>query len=253
MQQGWIKLHRSIRDNDIFNDPQLLRLWIICLTEASHKEREQLVGKQVVHLMPGQFITGRFAINELYNNGLEPKDKVKGEKTIYRWLESLESAGYLTIKKTTKYSVVSITNWDYYQRNDQQSDQQMTNKVTTNKKLKNDKENNSPAKAVPHLPYKEIIEYLNSKTGKSFKHTSQASQKTIKARFNEGYALEDFKRVIEIKTSQWLNTDMEKYLRVSTLFGNKMDSYLNEEAAHLKQPAKRQTIASIDYNEGEED
>lgn len=252
MQQGWIKLHRSIRDNDIFNDPQLLRLWIICLTEATHKEREQLVGRQVVHLMPGEFVTGRFAISELYNDGVKPKDKVKGEKTIYRWLETLESAGYLTIKKTTKYSVVSINNWNYYQRNDQQNDQQMTNNVTTNKKLKNDKENNnSPAKAALHIPYKEIIEYLNSKTGKNFKHTSQASQKTIKARFNEGYTLDDFKRVIDIKSSQWINSDMEKYLRVSTLFGSKFDAYLNEEPQQLKQPRK-QTITYVDYNEGED-
>ncbi|MGD6879275.1 hypothetical protein [Bacillus infantis] len=122
--QGWIKLHRKIRANAIFNDHKLLRLWLICLTEASHQERDQPVERTMVHLVPGQFITGRFAIFDMYNNGLKPADRVKEPKTVYRWLEKLEMSGYLTIKKTTKYSVVTINNWSTYQ----ESDQQKTNK-----------------------------------------------------------------------------------------------------------------------------
>lgn len=146
--KGWIKLHRKIRDNPIFNDHQLLRLWLICLTEATHKERDQIIGKQTVHLMPGQFVTGRFDIKELYNQGLKPKEKVTGEKTVFRWLETLESGGFLTIEKTNKYSIVTIDKWGFYQgedtNDDQQNDQQMTNKrpsndqqMTTNKNVKN--------------------------------------------------------------------------------------------------------------------
>lgn len=146
--KGWIKLHRKIRGNPIFNDHQLLRLWLICLTEATHKERDQIIGKQTVHLMPGEFVTGRFDIQELYNQGLKPKERVTGEKTVFRWLENLEKGGFLTIKKTNKYSVVSIDNWDIYQgedaKDDHDSDQQMTNKrptndqqMTTNKNVKN--------------------------------------------------------------------------------------------------------------------
>lgn len=146
--KGWIKLHRKIRDNSIFNDHQLLRLWLICLTEATHKERDQIIGKQTVHLMPGQFVTGRFQIQELYNAGLKKDDQQKGEKTVFRWLETLENGGFLTIKKTNKYSVVSIDNWGVYQgdesNDDQQIVQQMTIKrpsndqqMTTNKNVKN--------------------------------------------------------------------------------------------------------------------
>lgn len=146
--KGWIKLHRKIRGNPIFNDHQLLRLWLICLTEATHKERDQIIGKQTVHLMPGEFVTGRFDIQELYNYGLKPKEKVTGEKTVFRWLENLEKGGFLTIKKTNKFSVVSIDNWDIYQgddtKDDLEYDQQMTNKrpsndhqMTTNKNVKN--------------------------------------------------------------------------------------------------------------------
>lgn len=117
---GWLKLHRDIREHDIFFNEQLLRLWIICLTEATYKECTQRIGSQTVHLMPGQFVTGRFEILEMYNHGLKPNAKVKGEKTVYRWLEKLEELGCLTIKKTTKYSVISIVSWSEYQQNDQQ-------------------------------------------------------------------------------------------------------------------------------------
>ncbi|WP_438491050.1 hypothetical protein [Paenibacillus sp. IHBB 3054] len=144
--KGWIKLHRKILDNPIFNDMQLYRLWSICLLEASYKEREQTIGRQTVLLQPGQFVTGRFDILELYNRGLKERDKVKGEKTVFRWLEHLESRGFLTINKTNKYSIVTVDNWEFYQSDDESNDQEMTIKrpsndqqMTTNKKVKKEK------------------------------------------------------------------------------------------------------------------
>lgn len=78
-------------------------------------------------------------------------------------------------------------------------------------------------------PFKEVIEYLNNRSGKNYKYTTKATQRHIKARFEEGFTLEDFKRVIDWKTSEWLgNEKMERYLRPETLFGTKFESYLNE-------------------------
>lgn len=78
------------------------------------------------------------------------------------------------------------------------------------------------------IPYSDIIKYLNEATNKSFKVT-QKWKDLIKARWNEGQRLDDFKKVIDVKTNQWLNNqEMNKYLRPATLFGNKFDDYLNE-------------------------
>lgn len=78
------------------------------------------------------------------------------------------------------------------------------------------------------IPYSDIIKYLNEATSKSFKVT-QKWKDLIKARWNEGQRLDDFKKVIDVKTNQWLdNQEMNKYLRPATLFGNKFDDYLNE-------------------------
>mgnify|MGYP001947528800 CR=1 FL=1 len=80
------------------------------------------------------------------------------------------------------------------------------------------------------IPYVEIIDYLNSMTGKRFRHTTKKTRQLIKARWNEGFRLEDFKKVIDIKTRQWKNdAKMNKYLRPETLFSPKFESYLNEE------------------------
>lgn len=76
--------------------------------------------------------------------------------------------------------------------------------------------------------FKEIIDYLNLKTGSDYKYTTKSTQSKINARLNEGFKLDDFKVVIDKKCAEWLNTDMQIYLRPETLFGTKFESYLNQ-------------------------
>jgi predicted phage replisome organizer/uncharacterized phage protein (TIGR02220 family) len=95
----------------------------------------------------------------------------------------------------------------------------------------------------PAPPYEEIIAYLNQVAGKSFSHKTKETQRLIKARWNEGYTLEQFKTVIDVKSSQWLHKpEMLGYLRPMTLFSTKFESYLNEAAprpaANQQQPAQ---------------
>ncbi|MBP1944639.1 hypothetical protein [Cytobacillus luteolus] len=148
--EGYIKLYRKLLHNPIFNDFQLYRLWTLILLNASYKEREILIDGQLVKIKPGQWVIGRFSLFDMYNNGLSPKDKIKGNKTPYRWLEKLEKLGYLTLEKTNKYTVINVVNWAIHQsdeqQNDQQTDHQMTIKrptndhqMTTNKKVKKEK------------------------------------------------------------------------------------------------------------------
>lgn len=95
-------------------------------------------------------------------------------------------------------------------------------------RLGKDSKTYSPAKAEPHLPCKEIIDYLNEKAGTKYHSTSAKTKKLIHARFEDGFKLDDFKTVITKKTDEWLNTDMAKYLRPETIFGTKFESYLNQ-------------------------
>ena len=75
---------------------------------------------------------------------------------------------------------------------------------------------------------KQIVCYLNEKTGKHFRPTNKATVRCVKARLNEGYVVEDFKKVIDTKVSEWSDTEYDKYLNPETMFGNKFDKYLNQ-------------------------
>lgn len=75
---------------------------------------------------------------------------------------------------------------------------------------------------------KEVISYLNLKAKKNFKVDTASHQKFIKARLKEGYVLEDFKKVVDVMVAKWEGTEYEQYLQPQTLFGNKMDNYLNQ-------------------------
>ena len=102
--------------------------------------------------------------------------------------------------------------------------QQSNNNVTTLSKKK-EKDNNI---------YSLVIDYLNKKASTNYRASTKNTQSFINARVKEGYAVEDFKKVIDSKSKEWLNTDFEKYLRPATLFGTKFENYLNE--ANKKTP-----------------
>lgn len=81
------------------------------------------------------------------------------------------------------------------------------------------------------IPCAEIINYLNLKTHSSYKAGTKKTRELIYARWIEGYTLEDFKQVIDIKTLEWMNDPYwSKFLRPETLFGSKFESYLNQKS-----------------------
>ncbi|WP_041762684.1 conserved phage C-terminal domain-containing protein [Leuconostoc sp. C2] len=88
------------------------------------------------------------------------------------------------------------------------------------------------------LPYKEIIDYLNEKANTKYRSSGSKTKTLIKVRVNDGFDLDDFKKVIDTKASQWLNDPkMKKFLRPETLFGTKFEGYLNE--VGVTQPTKK--------------
>lgn len=95
----------------------------------------------------------------------------------------------------------------------------------------------------------EVVDYLNKASGKSFKPTSDKTQRLIKARLNDGFTLDDFKAVIDTKTEEWRYDDkMAQYIRPETLFGTKFESYLNARGgSHPQQRRDYDTIIDFGY------
>lgn len=96
------------------------------------------------------------------------------------------------------------------------------------------------------IPYQEIIEHINQKTSKSFSHKSKPTRSLIRARWSEGYRLDDFKTVIDNKCAKWsINPKMIDFLRPETLFGTKFESYLNDVVHPLQGKVSETTLRNI--------
>ena len=79
------------------------------------------------------------------------------------------------------------------------------------------------------------------KTGSQYKHTTKKTRELIRARWNEGFSLNDFKTVIDKKCAEWMgDAKMEKYLMSVTLFGTKFESYLNQLSVERKDKYQKQ-------------
>ena len=86
---------------------------------------------------------------------------------------------------------------------------------------------------------KRIVDYLNMVCGTNYKYQTANTKKHIRARMSEGFAYEDFQKVIDKKAAEWTGTTMEKFLRPDTLFGSKFESYLNQNIVNDKQGSSK--------------
>ena len=237
---GWIKLYRELGDKPIWlestsDQRSVLRALLMMVNYEPNKWEWQ--GKQY-ECMPGQVITSLPKIAERSGKGVS----IQNVRTA---LKRFEKLGFLTDESTNKNRLITIVNWAIYQGSDDEPNRQTNKQLTGNQQaanrqltaIKNIRTKEGKNKEVKDIveqesepiPYREIIDYLNQKAGKSFKHSAAGNKKVIKARWNEGYKLDQFKRVVDNKCQDWLNDEkMSQYLQPSTLFGNKFDQYLNQ-------------------------
>lgn len=83
-----------------------------------------------------------------------------------------------------------------------------------------------------------VLKYLNSSIHSNYRNCD-STLRPIRARLKEGYTFNDFKTVIDKKCSEWLETDMAKFLRPSTLFAKgHFEEYLNAPVS-MKQSCQR--------------
>ncbi|EJR56742.1 hypothetical protein IIO_05272 [Bacillus cereus VD115] len=161
-------------------------------------------------------------------------------------VDGLERVKQLNAERNKKYRERKKQQQLTLENKGNESDVRMTSRdgtdIEEDKELDKDKEleiintsssDESDTKA--SIPYQEILSYLNEKADKNFNHKAESHKKLIRARWNEGYTVENFKTVIDNKVSQWFGKfdkegkPLDQYLRPSTLFALKhFDNYLNE-------------------------
>lgn len=122
---GWLKLYRSILDSAVFQDAEILKVWIWLLCNVAFEQHDTICYGKVIHLKPGQIATGRKKIAQCTD---------LNENKVYRALTVLKSLGNIEIKATNKYSIITVVNWDKYQDENVKrtsSEQQNNSKTTT--------------------------------------------------------------------------------------------------------------------------
>jgi hypothetical protein len=212
---GYIRLDRKILEWEWYSDKNTKDVFIHCLLKANWKEGK-FQGKKVER---GSFIT---SISTLANEcGLSPRSTRTA-------LEHLKTTGELTIKSNNKYSVITVTNYDYYQTNDTQDDNQKTCKQKKPESQQSkDQINISEKKNGIQDEAEELFLrlwklYPFMKTGKS--SISSAKKRKIYTEVGE----EQFIRCIERLKEHKGDTDPKYIPRASTFFNTTYIDYLDQ-------------------------
>ena len=130
---GWLKLYRSILDSAVFQDADILKVWIWLLCNVAFEHHDTVCYGKVIHLKPGQIATGRKKIAQCTD---------LNENKVYRALTALKSLGNIEIKSTNKYSIITVVNWDKYQDENGKrtaNEQQNNSKTTTGQQHSNNR------------------------------------------------------------------------------------------------------------------
>jgi hypothetical protein len=135
-------------------------------------------GHTEVKLQRGQFIFGRKTAS---------KELHIPQSTVWKRMLKLEKMQNLSIQRNTKYSIISITNWDFYQgekvKRNSQKDKQGADREQLGNTDKNGKnfENKEIYMGQEPIPFDDIILHLNKKAGKNFSPKSKVTQRLIRA------------------------------------------------------------------------
>lgn len=142
-KQGWIKLHRTIRDCFLWDDKPYdrARAWIDLLLSAMHNDKKTILDGKIAIISKGSFFT---TIETLPGRWGWSRNKVRS------FLEMLESEQMIYTRRTGRGTTITIVNYEKYQvqsttesttGSTTESTTQGTTESTQKKNLKNDKKN----------------------------------------------------------------------------------------------------------------
>jgi hypothetical protein len=184
---GWIKLHRKLKETSFYNKPLVLSLFIHLLLSANHKDKKFLWNGKEITIKKGSLITGLFSLSK--NTGISIQ-------SIRTALTNLKSTSTITIKSTNKFSIISICNWEQYQgeltstsTNKQQADfkdfnkksKKSTSKLTSKKPQEKECKSTSKLTNNQQTTNKQLTTNKNDKNDKNDKNIlTFGSQNNVK-------------------------------------------------------------------------
>ena len=106
MDKGWIKLHRSIMDNWVYQDSYMFHCWIDLLLLANHKQKKMPVFKKLIVIEAGQHLTSYRKLADRWQCNT---------RTVKKILDTFQSDGMIAYESRYGGTLVSISNYKQYQ------------------------------------------------------------------------------------------------------------------------------------------
>lgn len=252
MTEGWIKLHRRLRENWLWEEKRIFskaEAWIDILLMVNHKENKVPLGTDLIPVEPGSRI---ISIRQLCERWGWSNTKVKS------FLDLLTLDEMITYKSDAKKTVLSVVNWELYQCEELEKTSQINRKNVadqsqkhTNKNDKNEeneKNDNLPLHADPE---QELFDYWNQKGIVVHKKITNGIRIALKRVVNI-YPFEDIKTAIDRydimyrdESYEWCNYKwgLEKFLddpKGVAFFFDDGQKWLSYES-HLQKKIKTET------------
>jgi uncharacterized phage protein (TIGR02220 family) len=232
MNETWIKLYRKLLQSPLWNEPLLLRAFLLLLLSANYQSRKVYIRnlKSEVVVGEGELITSYAAWAE----GIRHKEPKRGNpwktpttQEMRTILKHLENAKMVTRLPTGGCLHLRIVNWEFYQSRHNKATGVPTEVQQRSNREQEVKKGRSNAYGIE---IKEIIDHLNNLTGSNYKPTTGKTVKLISGRLSGGHTVEDCKLVVSHRVEKWMDDPkMREFLRPNTLFRpSNFENYLQE-------------------------
>ena len=103
---GWIKLHRQIRDNWIWEDAEMLRAWLDILLMVNHEDKKIYFNGKLITIKRGEKLTSILKLSDRWG---------WSRNRVRHFLDLLEGDGMCTTIRTTNGTTLKVSNYKEYQ------------------------------------------------------------------------------------------------------------------------------------------
>lgn len=243
--EGWIKLHRCVRSNWVWNDKPFNRgsAWLDLLMLVNHQDKKIIFNGTLTNVEKGSCITSLRKLSERWGWSIS---KTK------RFFEQLQDEKMLSFKSDTKKTLVTIENWDLYQCSETEIVTPKENKSKTEEKQKetnkndkndkNEKENNISKDIYVSSGVDTVIKKWNELGLSKVVSIKNNRLKMLNARIKE-FSLEEVVKAIEAiedcnflkgqNNRNWI-IDIDWFLRPNNFVKVLEGKYLNKDKKQTK-------------------
>ena len=167
-QQGWVKLHRKILEDELWIDctPEQKVIMMTLLMLANHDDKSWIWQGKKFSIKAGQLITSIESIRKISGKNISSKN-------VRSALVKFKKYGFLANESAKTGRLITIANWAKYQSNDDEVAKQEAKRwqrggkeVATNKNVKNVENINTRANSTLESDFEKLWKLYPKKIGK---------------------------------------------------------------------------------------